>query len=170
MIFNNVLSKIRKLNKNNIFHKSFEIGILLKGIDAILQMIGGTLLIFLNPSRLNKVVVLLTQHELSEDPRDIIANFLIKSSLGFNIGAQHFGVIYLISHGIIKLVLVVMLWRKKMIAYPLTIFSLTLFIIYQIYRYILSSSVWLIVLTIFDVIMIILTFIEYENIKNEVCE
>lgn len=156
--------------ENNILHKSFKIGILLKGIDAILQMVGGTLLVFLNPHRLSKIVVLLTQHELSEDPRDIIANFIVKSSLGFNLSAQYFGVFYLISHGIIKLVLVIVLWKKKRFAYPLTIFSLALFIIYQIYRYTLSHSAWLIVLTIFDIVMIILTFIEYRNIKNEVYE
>lgn len=154
--------------KNNILHKSFKIGILLKGIDAILQMVGGTLLVFLNPHRLSKIVVLLTQHELSEDPRDIIANFIVKSSMGFNLSTQYFGVFYLISHGIIKLILVIMLWKKKMFAYPLTVFFLALFIIYQIYRYMLSHSVWLIVLTIFDIIMIILTFIEYKNINNKV--
>ncbi|AGK97571.1 DUF2127 domain-containing protein [Clostridium pasteurianum] len=167
MIFSNGVLKIKKNNKNNIFHKGFEIGILLKGVDAILQIIGGILLIFLNPNRLNKLVVLLTQHELSEDPRDIIANFFIKSSLRFNLSTQHFGVFYLISHGIIKLILVVLLWRKKTFAYPLTILSLTLFIIYQIYGYMLNHSVGLIVLTIFDIIMIILTSIEYQNIKNK---
>lgn len=167
MTFNNKLSESKK---NNIFHKGFEIGILLKGVDSILQIIGGILLIFLNPSRLNSLVALLTQHELSEDPRDVIANFFVKWSLGFNLNAQHFGVFYLISHGTLKLILVFLLWRKKMFAYPLTIFSLALFIIYQIYRYTLSHSSWLIGLTIFDIVMIVLTFIEYKNIKTKAYE
>ncbi|WP_347460566.1 DUF2127 domain-containing protein [Clostridium sp. DMHC 10] len=41
-----------------------------------------------------------------------------------------------------------------------------MFIIYQIYRYILNPSIGLLILTIFDVIMIILTFIEYRRIKS----
>ncbi|AGK97573.1 DUF2127 domain-containing protein [Clostridium pasteurianum] len=171
MMLNDELLENKKINKkNNILHKSFEIGILLKGIDSIFQMIGGILLVFLNPHRLNKIVVLLTQHELSKNPRDTIANFIVKSSLGFNLSAQHFAVFYLISHGVIKLILVTMLLKKKMFAYPLTIFSLALFIVYQIYRYSHRHSPLLIGLTIFDIIMIILTFMEYQNVKNKVYE
>jgi len=157
---------VNNRNKNNIVHRSFELGILLKGIDGILEIIGGVLLIFLNPARLNRLVVLLTQHELSQDPNDVISNFLLKLSASFSISSQHFGVIYLISHGAIKFILVSLLWKKKLWAYPLAIVSLILFIIYQIYRYTISNSVFLIFLTIFDVFMILLTYMEYNRIKN----
>jgi len=157
---------VNNRNKNNIVHRSFELGILLKGIDGILEIIGGVLLIFLNPARLNRLVVLLTQHELSQDPNDVISNFLLKLSASFSISSQHFGVIYLISHGAIKFILVSLLWKKKLWAYPLAIVSLIIFIIYQIYRYTISNSVFLIFLTIFDVFMILLTYMEYNRIKN----
>ena len=97
---NNAVLKLKRFNaKNNLVHKSFEIGILLKGVDGILEIVGGVLLIFLNPIRLNKLTVLLTQHELWEDPHDIIANFMLKFSSTFSISTQYFGVFYLISHG-----------------------------------------------------------------------
>lgn len=153
-------------NKNDVIHKSFEIGILLKGIDGILEIFGGILLKLISPVRLGKLVVLLTQHELSEDPKDIIANTMIKLSSSFSIDMQNFGVFYLISHGIVKFTLVVLLWRKKLWAYPLTIISLILFIIYQVYRYEVSHSAFLIFLTIFDIIMILLTYLEYKRIKQ----
>lgn len=152
--------------KNNIFHKSFEIGILVKGIDSVLEMIGGILLIFLNPNRLNKLVTLLTQHELSEDPKDVVANFIIKLSSHFSLSGQYFGIFYLMSHGIIKLILVVMLWKRKIWAYPLTVVSLILFILYQIYRCTIMYSTGLVLLTVFDIVMIILTLIEYKSIKD----
>ena len=156
------------IQKNNIVHKSFEIGIILKGIDGVLEVIGGVLLIFLNPVRLNKLTAILTQHELSEDPRDMISNYMIKISSNFSISTQYFGVFYLISHGVVKFILVMLLRRKKLWAYPLTIFSLVLFIIYQIYRFTIDHSVGLLILTIFDLIMIALTFIEYKNMKNNI--
>jgi uncharacterized membrane protein len=152
--------------KNSIFHKSFKIGILVKGIDSVLEMIGGILLIFLNPNRLNKLVTLLTQHELSEDPKDVVANFIIKLSSHFSLSGQYFGIFYLMSHGIIKLILVVMLWKRKIWAYPLTVVSLILFILYQIYRCTIMYSTGLVLLTIFDIVMIILTLIEYKSIKD----
>lgn len=163
----NIISNSKKIRvNNNIFHKGFEIGILIKAIDGILEIIGGVLLIFLNPSRLSKLVVWLTQHELSEDPRDAVANFMIELSSKFTVSTQNFGVFYLISHGIVKLILIIFLWKRKTWAYPLTIISLILFIIYQIYRYTLNSSIGLVILTAFDIIMIILTFIEYKRIKK----
>ncbi|WP_368488822.1 DUF2127 domain-containing protein [Clostridium sp. BJN0013] len=167
--FNNTLLRMNIFHKgNNIFHKSFKIGILVKGIDGVLEIMGGILLVFLNPSRLNKLVVLLTQHELLEDPKDVVANFAIKLGLNFSVSSQHFGIFYLISHGIIKMFFVTMLWKRKTWTYPLTAVSLLLFIFYQVYHYMINHSIWLMILTIFDTVMIVLTLIEYKSRKNNI--
>lgn len=150
----------------NLAHIGFEIGLLFKGIDGILEIIGGILLIFLNPDRLSRLTRFLTQRELSEDPMDKVANALIAFSHSFSIGTQNFGIVYLISHGLIKFFIIFLLWRKKLWAYPFGIFSLVLFILYQLYRYNLDHSIWLILLTILDTIMIILTFLEYRRMKS----
>jgi uncharacterized membrane protein len=120
---------------------------------------------FLTPVRLNLLTRFLTRHELSEDPRDLVANFLLSLSGSFSISAQHFAVFYLMSHGIIKCILILLLWRRKLWAYPLTIVSLILFVAYQVYRYTLTQSVFLILLTAFDAAMIALTYLEYKRIK-----
>jgi Predicted membrane protein len=152
--------------ENDVLHKSFEIGIFVKGIDAILEIIGGILLTFLNKARLSKIIILLTQHELSEDPKDVIANLMLRLSSGFSISSQHFGIFYLISHGAVKFILVILLWQKKVWSYSLSIVSLILFASYQLYRYTITHSLWLIALTIFDIIMIILTWTEYKRVKK----
>lgn len=155
------------IRQKSIFHFGFEIGLIIKGFDGLLEIIGGVFLLFLNPARLGRLTHLLTQHELSEDPRDVIANFLLTLSSSFSISTQHFGFIYLMSHGIIKCVLVLLLWRKKLWAYPLTIISLILFVAYQVYRYTFTQSAFLIFLTVFDIIMIILTIIEYKTLERD---
>lgn len=155
------------INKHrDIVHVSFEIGLFLKGIHGLMEIIGGVLLIFLSPNSLNWLTRFLTQHELSEDPKDRVANFLITLSSSFSISTQHFAEFYLMSHGIIKCILILLLWRRKLWAYPLTIISLILFIAYQVYRYTLTQSVFLILLTIFDAVMIVLTYSEYKRIKS----
>jgi uncharacterized membrane protein len=159
MIDNNNESK-------DVVHVSFEILLILKGIHGLTEIIGGILLLFLTPDRLSLLMRFLTKHELSEDPRDMVANFLLNLSSTFSISAQHFAVFYLMSHGIIKCILILLLWRRKLWVYPLTIVSLILFIAYQIYRYTLTQSVFLIILTAFDAVMIILTFLEYKRIKS----
>lgn len=154
-----------RISQDDALHKGFEAGILIKGIDASLEVIGGILLSFLNPSRLSGIIVTLTQHELSEDPRDVVANFVIRLGEKYSISSERFGVFYLMSHGLIRLILVILLWQKKAWSYPLTIVSLIFFMVYQLYRFSITHSVFLIVLTIFDVIMVMLTWTEYKRIK-----
>ncbi len=155
----------RKKAKHSIIHVSFEIGLIIKGIDGLLEIIGGFLLLFLNPERLSKVLLILTQHELSEDPKDIFFNSLIKLSQGFSVQTQYFGVFYLLSHGVIKAFLIFLLWRRKLWAYPVSIAFLIIFVAYQTYRFSMSFSMTMVILTVFDLIMIILTIFEYKRIK-----
>ncbi len=161
------MNKLKRLDMKDILHEGFNIGILLKGINGALEIIGGILLVFLNPARLNRVIVLLTQNELSEDPRDIFANYMVNLSYQFSVNTQYFWVFYLVSHGTIKLILILLLWKRKQWAYPLTIIALILFVIYQVYRYTIYHSTWLIFLTILDMLIIILTYLEYKRIKKE---
>lgn len=151
----------------NLVHMGFEIGLLLKGADGLLEVAGGFLLLLLSPERLGRLTRILTQHELSEDPRDLVANFLLSFSAGFSVSTQQFGVFYLVSHGLVKCLLVFLLWRRKLWAYPLTIASLVAFIAYQVYRYALSPSGFLAVLTVLDLFMIVLTYLEYKRIAAD---
>lgn len=156
----------KSIKSKDLFHMSFEIGLLLKGLDGLLEIVGGLLLFFLNPDRLNSLIILLTQNELSHDPNDIVSNTLISLGHNFSISTQQFGIFYLMTHGFIKCILVFLLWKRKLWAYPMTIIALVLFIAYQVYRYIISPSAFMIVLSAFDAIMIVLTLIEYNKIKN----
>jgi uncharacterized membrane protein len=87
-------------------YELFRIGILLKGANALLEIIGGTLLAFANPSLVTQFVVLFTQEELSEDPHDSVANYLLQIAQGYSVSTQIFGAAYLLVHGIVKIVLV----------------------------------------------------------------
>lgn len=155
-----------ELQRKNIFHITFEIALVLKGINGLLEVIGGILFFYLTPDKLNKLIFILTQSELAEDPKDVLANWFINLGHSFSISTQYFGAFYLISHGIIKCIIVALLWRKKLWAYPASIFVLILFISYQVYRFTISPSIFLILLTVFDIIIIVLTHIEYKNIKK----
>lgn len=153
---------LRKV-RGDILHLSFEIALLLKAVNGAFEIIGGVLLMFVSSSYLNHIAVLLTQSELSEDPNDLIANAILTFSQSYSVSTQNFGVIYLLSHGIIKLIMVVLLWQKRLWAYPLTIIFLSLFIAYQAYRYTVDHSIMMILLTILDLVVVILTFIEYKR-------
>jgi uncharacterized membrane protein len=158
-----------KLNQKQrkLIHIGFEIGLLMKGIDGLLEIIGSILLKFIDPVRMNRLVHFFTQGELSEDPKDFVANTLIRLASSFSIDTQSFGVFYLMTHGIVKCIIILLLWRRKLWAYPVSVISLVLFIVYQIYRYTITPSIWLILLSIFDLIMILLTYLEYQRMKQK---
>ena len=141
----------------------FELGIILKGLDGVLETIGGVLLLAVSPATINRLVSSLTQHELSEDPNDFIARTVLGYVHGLTGTAVSFAAVYLLVHGIIKIVLVAALLRNQIWAYPWMIGFLLLFIFYQLYRIVLSLTFGLSALTIFDALIVWLTWREWRK-------
>ena len=82
------------------------------------------------------------------------------------IDGAKFTAYYLASHGIVKLFVIIGLWRKKLWYYPTAIVVFASFIVYQLYRFNFTHSIWLLVLTVLDVVVIWLTWHEYKYIKR----
>ena len=150
-----------------MLHQSFEVTILLKGLHALLEIVGAALLGFANPAALGRWVVLLTQGELAEDPHDPMVRWILALSAHYSVSSQHFGVIYLLSHGLIKIVLVLLLWRRQLWSYPLAILVLFAFIAFQTVRWTRTHAWPLILLSLFDGVMIVLTWAEFHRIRRE---
>jgi uncharacterized membrane protein len=145
------------------FDRLFEVGIILKGLDGILESIGGLLLLAITPATINRLAAKLTQHELSEDPKDFIANHLLGYTHGLTGSAVTFAAVYLLLHGITKIVLVAALLRNQIWAYPWMLAFLLIFIGYQLYRLVLSPAFGLSALTIFDAFIAWLTWREWRK-------
>jgi uncharacterized membrane protein len=147
----------------DLLDRTFEVSIIAKGLDGLLELVGGLLLLLVTPATINSIVTGITQHELSEDPHDLIATHLLHLSTGLTDSAVRFAAAYLLLHGIVKVVLVVALLRNKLWAYPWMIAFLVVFIAYQLYRIVLTPTAWLIALTIFDAFVVWLTWREWRK-------
>jgi uncharacterized membrane protein len=147
----------------DLLDQTFEIGIILKGLDGVLEVIGGLLLLVVSPATIDRVVTSLTQHELSEDPHDFLATHLLKTAHGLTGPAVLFGAVYLLAHGVVKVILVAALLKNQLWAYPWMVTFLAVFIVYQVYRLRLQASVGLAALTIFDAAIAWLTYREYRK-------
>ena len=145
-------------------HLVFVVSVLLKALNGVLEILLG--IAFLFTSALAGIIQTLIQSELIEDPADLVAN-AIQNFLPFLTHSQYFISIYLLSHGIIKIFLVAGLLRNKLWAYPAALVVFTLFIVYQLYRYSFTHSIWLILLTIFDLFVIWLTWHEYRVLQMQ---
>jgi uncharacterized membrane protein len=144
----------------------FRISVLLKGAHAAIECVGGMALALISTTTIVNWVNALTQDELIEDPNDFLATHLLTWAQGFSVETKHFYAFYLLSHGLVKLLLVVGLLRNKLWSYPASLAILGLFIIYQLYRFSYTHGMGLIVLTVFDVLVMGLIWHEYNLIRR----
>ena len=151
--------------RERIVHTLFDIGAITKGIDGALEIVGGVLLFLLSPGQLHHIVRVLTQHELSEDPGDVVASYLLRASQHLSASAKLFGAVYLLWHGVVKVGIVTALLGRQRWAYPAAIVAFLLFLVYQLYRYAVTYSPELLVLSVLDVFVIALTWLEYVRLR-----
>jgi uncharacterized membrane protein len=157
------MSSMPWFRPRDLLDQTFEVGIILKGLDGVLEVIGGLLLLVVSPATINRVVSSLTEHELSEDPHDFLATHLLRTAHGLTGSAVLFGAVYLLAHGLVKVILVAALLKNQLWAYPWMIAFLGIFIVYQLYRLSVRVSVGLTALTIFDALITWLTYREYRK-------
>ncbi|HZQ47096.1 MAG TPA: DUF2127 domain-containing protein [Verrucomicrobiae bacterium] len=143
----------------------FKVGVVIKGIDGILEAIFGVALFFTSQTLIRDLVAKLVHRELLEDPDSSIARWLAHLFNHLPIGMQHFAAAYLLAHGLVKLGLVAGLLCGKLWAYPIALVVLSLFVCYQAYRFCHTHSIGLALLSAFDIIIIILIWQEYKNQK-----
>ena len=153
------------MNERRI-HQIFEVSVLLKGAHALIECIGGLVLAFVSTSAITSLVNALTQEELIEDPNDFVGTHLLSLAQNFTVSTQHFYAFYLLSHGVIKVFLVIGLLRNKLWAYPVSLVVLGLFIVYQLYRFSYTHGFGLIALTVFDVIVMGLIWHEFRLVSR----
>lgn len=142
---------------------TFKVSVIIKGVDGALEIVGGVILLVVSPATLDHIVRSLTQHELSEDRHDFFARHLLHSAGQLTHGSTLFAAIYLISHGVAKVGLVIALLRGQLWAYPAMIVLLSSFIAYQLYRLSYRLTLGLTLLTLFDSFVVWLTWREYQS-------
>jgi uncharacterized membrane protein len=146
----------------------FRVGILAKGVDGLLEIIGGLMLLVVSPDFLRGAVALLTAHELSEDPDDWLANSLRIVVKSFSHDTESFASAYLVGHGVIKLVLVAGLWRGQRWAYPTALAFMSAFIVYQVYRLVHTHSLALLAFTAMDVFIVWFVWRDYQLRRHRI--
>lgn len=157
---------IKKTFVRKIIDRVFELAILIKSFFGIFEVLAGIVLAISGRLMVNNLIIALTQQEISEDPNDFFANYLINAGNSFSYGSHIFAIVYLIFHGLVNICLAIALLKNKIWAYFWAITAFSLFIIYQVFRYFHTHSLLLLFLTIFDIFIILIILLEYKN-KNK---
>jgi uncharacterized membrane protein len=148
------------------FHQMFVVSVLFKGLHALIEIAGGAALYLVSTATIVNAINRWSYDELVDDKDDWVATHLLDFAQHFSVAEHHFYAFYLLSHGIIKSIVVIGLLREKLWAYPASFAVFGAFIAYQLYRYSFTGDFGLILLSIFDAFVIFLAVHEYRLLRK----
>jgi uncharacterized membrane protein len=147
-------------------HQIFAVSVSLKGLHALFEIVAGIALYLTSTETIVGWISSWSNREIAEERHDRIATHLLRFAQTFSVAQHDFYALYLLSHGIVKIVLVYGLLKEKLWAYPASFVVFGAFILYQLYRYSFTHDFGLIVLSIFDLFVIALAVHEYRLLRR----
>ena len=151
--------------RNGLRHRLFLLGMVFKGLDGLLELSGGILLLAFGPHRLNHMLMTFTQHELEDGPNDLLSR-LLSHVHSFSGRGVHFAAIYLLFQGGVKIALVTGLVMEKRWVFPVALVLMSLFELYMIVRLTMHPGLGLAILFTLNLIIIVLIWREYRDLPQ----
>ncbi|GAA0999742.1 DUF2127 domain-containing protein [Subtercola frigoramans] len=144
----------------------YRVGIIIKGIDGLIELVAG-LLLWVAPGLLRAALAPLVRTDSDDETlRLFIAQYAGRLDATLAAGASAFVIVFLLTHGVVKLVLVYCLLKEYRWVYPYALAVLGLFAAYQIYTVIQKPSLGLIVLALLDIVIIWLVWREWRTLTR----
>ncbi len=141
----------------------FLLGVALKAVDGLAELVGGAVLLFVGPAGLSALVGRLTAHALTRDPHDFVANLLVNGTSHLPTSTVQITAVFLIVHGIVKVGIVVAMLFGAVRAYPWAIAALAALTVLQVVQLAMHPSVGLVLFAVLDVAVILLTWREWRQ-------
>jgi uncharacterized membrane protein len=151
------------MKKSKLQHGLYLSGVALKGLDGLIELISSALLLVTTNATLKKIADSIANDELTEEPSNHLAAHFKQAADHLSKNSQHFAALYLAAHGLIKIILVVGLWRKWRASMPAALILLSLLIAYQIWRIAHAPSVVLAILTAIDLVIVYFIWQEWRS-------
>lgn len=138
-----------------------------KGVDGAAQLVGALVLALVPPAAIEGVVHAVVTRDLLGDPDGFLARHLSLAAHDFVDGSTRtFAVVYLLLHGVVKLVLVTALYSRLVRVYPVAVLVLGAFVVYELLRASHTHSLLLVVFAVLDVVIIVLVLREYRELRT----
>jgi uncharacterized membrane protein len=155
-----------RFHPQTLLDKTYEVGLAIKFIDGVFELAGGILVLALSASTIHGITRFLTESALQSDPHNFIATHIQKAGNHLASGHNIFAAAFLLTHGLVKVVLVVCLLLNKLWAYPWALAILGLFLAYQFYQLVTAPTFGMAFLTILDIFIIWLINREWQKVRH----
>ncbi len=143
------------------------LSLLLKGFNALLECGVGAYLGISKSADLDARVHWLMDFPIFKGEQKWIAAAVFDYANSIPETTRSFFALYLVLHGLVKVALVSGLLMRHKWAYPAAMAALGLFISYQTYEYSAHHALGLLLLTVFDLIVLMLIINDYRQKKME---
>ena len=147
-------------------HQIFAVSVSLKGLHALFEIVAGIALYLISTQKIVGSISGWSNRQIALVRNDWIATHLLRFAEGLSVEKHNFYAFYLLSHGLVKGILVIGLLKEKLWAYPASFVVFGAFIAYQLYRYSFTHDFSLILLSIFDLFVIALAVHEYRLLRK----
>ncbi len=145
---------------------AYRVGIALKGFDGLVELVAG-LLLWLAPA---VPAALLEPFEVTDADdgtvRVQIAQWIGRFDAGLADGPAPLVVFFLLSHGLVKVILVYCLLKEYHWVYPYALLLLGAFAVYQAYALVLAPGAGLAALLLLDLVIIALVWREWRMLRE----
>jgi uncharacterized membrane protein len=153
----------RRLSRFDIVYR---LGLALKGVDGTLEVLAG-LALWLLPDALHRLIAPLAVTEAGPHPvRNLVAYWFGRADHELVAGHHLFAIVFLLLHGVVKLVLVYCLLRGFHWIYPWALAALGAFALYQAWVLVTTPTVGMALLTALDLVIIWLVWREWRVVRR----
>lgn len=149
-------------------YKLFRVSVILKGIISAGEIVVGIIAFFVPVTLLTELVASFARSELQSEPGSYIAAHVLTLTQGVPEVSTLFLGLYLLSRGLIKLILVWALLKNQLWAYPSSLVVLGLFVAYQLYEIERTHSIFVVAITLFDLAVMYFIWREYRVVKAHI--
>lgn len=162
------MKRLQQMRESPWFERLYLLTIVVKGFDGLAEFLAG-LALLIAPQWLHMLLGYLS-NEASESSHHFvqyIAEYIGHVDTDIAKGGLVIVILFLLSHGIVKLALVYALIKRMLWAYPYALGVLVLFLIYQIYVCIVQPSVGMAVFALLDIIIVWVVWGEWQKLRQE---
>jgi uncharacterized membrane protein len=150
-----------------VLHRVFLWGLSLKALNAFLELVGGVALLVLPSAEIKTMILGVFPQTVGVGLNAFWAEIGHRLVQRVDTGTLAFVAWYLLSHGVIKAMVIVCLFCGWLWAYPLGIGVFIAFILFQTFEFLWGSHSWFyLFLNAFDLFLIWLTWNEWAHAKR----
>ena len=161
--------RLEQIRENSWYERIYKLTVAIKGFDGLVELLAGILLL-IAPSWLHSVLGAISGEASEHHGRfmQYIAVHVAHIDVDLARGGLVVVVLFLISHGVVKLTLVWALLKEILWAYPYALAVLFAFFVYQLYLCFAHPGIGMVIFTLLDALIIWVVWGEWQKLKLEI--